>query len=144
MNLDWILLGLRLFTTAVLYTFLGLALYIIWRDLKQTGRSAVAHHLRVLSIPQDSPLAEGDELPLQPVTYLGRDPACTIVIQDDAASGRHARLHQENGIWWLEDLGSRNGTMLNDLPLVRQISLTEGDVIGIGTIQFRFETTQSN
>jgi hypothetical protein len=144
MNLDWILLGLRLFTTVVLYAFLGLALYIIWRDLKQTGQSAVAHHLRVLSVPQNSPLAEGDKLPLQPVTYLGRDPACTIVLQDDAASGRHARLHQESGIWWLEDLGSRNGTMLNDLPLVRQISLTDGDIIGIGTIRFRFETTQSN
>ena len=142
MNLEWILLGLRLFTTAVLYTFLGLALYIIWRDLKQTGQSAVAHHLRVLSVPQNSPLAEGDKLPLQLVTYLGRDPACTIVLQDDAASGRHARLHQENGIWWLEDLGSKNSTTLNDLPLTKPVTLTGGDVIGIGQTRLRFETSR--
>lgn len=144
MNLDWILLGLRLFTAAVLYAFLGLALYIIWRDLKQAARPAITYQLRVLSATQNSPLVEGDKLSLQPVTYLGRDPACTIVLHDDAASGQHARLHQENGIWWLEDLGSRNGTLLNDLPLARQISLTEGDVIGIGNMQFRFETTQTS
>ena len=144
MNLDWILLGLRLFTTAVLYAFLGLALYIIRRDLKQAAPPAVTHHLRVLSVAQNSPLVEGDTLSLQPVTYLGRDPSCTIVLHDDAASGQHARLHQENGIWWLEDLGSRNGTLLNDLPLARQISLTDGDIIGIGTMQFRFETGQSS
>jgi hypothetical protein len=143
MNLDWILLGLRLFTTAVLYAFLGLAFYIIWRDLKQTQPPTIAHHLRVLSVPADSRLAEGDKLPLQQVTYLGRDPACTIVLQDEAASGRHARLHRENDVWWLEDLGSRNGTMLNDLPLTRRISLTEGDIIGIGTMQLRFEMAQS-
>ena len=40
MSLEWILLGLRLVATVILYTFLGLAFYLIWRELKQAQAQA--------------------------------------------------------------------------------------------------------
>jgi pSer/pThr/pTyr-binding forkhead associated (FHA) protein len=43
---------------------------------------------------------------------IGRAPECTLVLEDDFASGRHARLSLESGVWMLEDLGSTNGTYL--------------------------------
>lgn len=143
-TLEWILLGLRVLTTIILYTFLGVAFYIIWRDLKQMVPDReplpASHYLRVVA-PVDSPaLTINETLPLQPVTLLGRDPDNTIILNDSAASGRHARLIQENGVWWLEDLGSRNGTMLNELKLAKPTPLAEGDVIGIGVLRLRLET----
>ena len=141
MNFEWILLALRLITTAILYTFLGLAFFIIWRDLSRTATPAhPAHRLRVLSPGDDPALAVDDRLPLHPVTLLGRDPAATVVIGDAAASTRHARLSWRGDGWQLEDLGSRNGTLLNDLPLTKAARLTPGDVIGIGGVRLEFES----
>jgi pSer/pThr/pTyr-binding forkhead associated (FHA) protein len=43
---------------------------------------------------------------------IGRAPECTLVLEDDYASGRHARFSLQSGVWMLEDLGSTNGTYL--------------------------------
>lgn len=147
MTFEWLLFGLRLLATAVLYTFLGLAFYLIWRSLQSAQsqpNGGTTHHLRVLAADSDPALSAGSRLMLQPDTRLGRDPANTIVLRDSAASGQHARLHRDSGVWWLEDLGSLNGTLLNDLPLTKPATLAEGDVIAIGGTRLRLEMdTQS-
>lgn len=145
MSLEWVLLGLRLLATVILYTFLGLAFYIIWRDLRQAEAQIVSlsqatARLRVVTVAEDKSLVEGEIFPLKPVTFLGRDPANTIVVNDAAASARHARLRQTNGVWWLEDLNSENGTKLNDLPLSKPAPLADGDIIEIGQMRFVLET----
>jgi hypothetical protein len=43
---------------------------------------------------------------------IGRAPECTLVLEDDYASSRHARLSLSDGVWMVEDLGSTNGTFL--------------------------------
>ena len=149
MSLDWILLGLRIISTIILYMFLGGAFYILWRDLKQSAAQTLyqgntSHRLRLItttgmSATNDLPLAE-EIFSLQPVTILGRDINNTIVIHDAAVSARHARLSRENGIWWLEDLGSKNGTLLNELPLSKPTSIEPGDIIGLGDLRLVLET----
>ena len=131
---------------------MGLAFYIIWRDLKQAadkqsetqnhGSPETQYQLRVVASNGDSSLTEGQSLPLHGETWLGRALDNTIVLNDDAASSRHARIRREHGVWWLEDLGSRNGTMLNDLPLSRPASLVDGDIIEIGSVRLRLEPEQ--
>jgi pSer/pThr/pTyr-binding forkhead associated (FHA) protein len=56
----------------------------------------------------------GTKVPLteSPVT-IGRAPDSTVVLDDDYASSRHARLFPDNGGWLVEDLGSTNGTYLD-------------------------------
>ena len=147
MSLEWILLGLRVLATMVLYTFLGVAFYIILRELKQlesqtTPQAQTSYQLRVLAAAEDQSLAVGETLPLQPITVLGRADENTIVLKDGSASTVHARLRRENGVWWLEDLGSRTGTMLNELPLSKPTPLAEGDIIGIGNLRFKLESSR--
>ncbi len=144
MSLEWIILGLRVLATVILYSFLGLAFYLIWRDLKRAEiQPQVNYQLRVVAANGNEIWAVDEILPLQPVTILGRDAKNTIVLHDTAASARHARLSRTNGTWWLEDLGSRSGTTLNELPLSKPAPLTEGDVIGIGSLRFRLEAASS-
>ncbi|RMF04127.1 MAG: FHA domain-containing protein [Chloroflexi bacterium] len=146
MSFEWTLFGLRLLATALLVTFLGAALFIIWKDLQRAAEPpapAAMPHLRVLAAADDPSLAVGDLLPLQPVTKLGRDPQNTVVLHDAAASAEHACVRRHNGRWRLEDLGSRNGTLLNDLPLTKPATLAGGDVIGIGGLRFQFQTESS-
>ena len=61
----------------------------------------------------EGPLA-GTSLPLEGVpVLLGRAQEATLVLEDDYASGRHARLFPQGSRWFIEDLGSTNGTYLD-------------------------------
>lgn len=55
----------------------------------------------------------GTTLPLREQgTLVGRNPECALVLDDDYASGRHAKIYREGDQWFVEDLGSTNGTFL--------------------------------
>lgn len=63
---------------------------------------------------------------------IGRSPACTLVLEDEYASSRHAALSPQADGWWIEDLSSRNGTFIDDERLTGPHQLKVGDVIRIG------------
>lgn len=65
-----------------------------------------------------------------PVT-IGRLPDNSLVIDNPAVSGRHARVSKEGQHYVLEDLKSTNGTFVNDRPIARHM-LVEGDVVLVG------------
>ncbi|MEA5444885.1 FHA domain-containing protein [Gammaproteobacteria bacterium AB-CW1] len=64
---------------------------------------------------------------------LGRNPACDIVIDDPRVSRRHLRIHVRDGGWWLEDLGSKNGTRL-DGRLVLEAALPDAGWLSLGGV----------
>ena len=77
-----------------------------------------------------------------PVARLGRSPDCRVVVGGPGAgvvSALHAELRYEDGAWRLADLGSRNGTYVNDRRLDAPAVLGPGDVIGLGESGPRFE-----
>jgi hypothetical protein len=63
---------------------------------------------------------------------VGRDPGADVVIDDEFASGRHARFEVAEGRLIVEDLGSTNGTLVNDLPSSGPSALDPGDTVRIG------------
>jgi serine phosphatase RsbU (regulator of sigma subunit) len=69
---------------------------------------------------------------------LGRLDTAGIVIPDQSVSRHHARLFTRDGRWWVEDLGARNGTLLNDEPVVKPMPLGAGDRLKIGETIVRF------
>ena len=71
---------------------------------------------------------------------IGRLPDNSVIIDNPAVSGHHARLFSESGAVILEDLNSTNGTFVNGKPTTRQV-LRTGDVLLIGKHQLVFEHT---
>jgi hypothetical protein len=71
------------------------------------------------------------------VVTIGRLPECDVVLADPGASRRHASVRAEGGEFLLTDLGSTNGTYVNDEP-VRERWLADGDRITIGTTVIGF------
>ncbi len=71
------------------------------------------------------------ELASSPI-MLGRAQEATLVLEDDYASGRHARLFPQGSRWFIEDLGSTNGTFLGGNPLTRALPVDVGVPIRIG------------
>ena len=76
---------------------------------------------------------------MQLVTSIGRLPSNTITISDTYASSQHALVSWKEEQWWLEDRGSRNGTLLNETRIVDPTVVSAGDVIGIGHTKLRLE-----
>ena len=63
---------------------------------------------------------------------IGRANDSTLVLTDDYASTRHARISENNGVWYLEDLGSTNGTYVGQSKVTGPLPLEAGVVIRIG------------
>lgn len=73
----------------------------------------------------------------KPVVMLGRLPESDVVVSDPGASRQHARISNSNGEFVLDDLGSTNGTLVND-EAVRERVLGDGDRITIGETVLEF------
>lgn len=63
---------------------------------------------------------------------IGRAPECTLVLDDDYASNRHARVFQRDGEWMVEDLGSTNGTLLSERRIEGAVPFRPGATVRIG------------
>ena len=69
---------------------------------------------------------------------IGRDPSANIVVDLDNVSRRHCRFANKEGKCMVEDLGSTNGTYLNDEEVVEEITLRSGDLVKVGGAIFKF------
>ncbi len=71
---------------------------------------------------------------------VGRDPKADIVLDDAAVSRSHAQIHRQGDVFLIEDLGSGNGTIVNDkvLPKESKRPLRHGDRVRIGRSLLEF------
>lgn len=75
----------------------------------------------------------GTVIPLEGAQItIGRAPDSTLVISDDYASSRHARLYPSEGAWVIEDLGSTNGTWIDRTRITSPTVLAPGTPLRIG------------
>lgn len=153
-------------------TLLGLFVYLAGRAAIQDGRGLLgqslrsiggavigklltlprsvvaphARHLLVLGTAPGAGIESGHIFLLQaPVTKIGRGSHNHIILHDPRISADHLALSYENGVWLVEDLNSRNGTILypndgsskevRDKPEILQI----GDVLELGDTRLRLE-----
>ena len=83
---------------------------------------------------------EGARFPvLRDGLTLGRDPECSVVLDDGNVSRFHARLVFHNAAIWVQDVGSRNGVFLNEKRVVRHKQFSPGDELVIGEHVFALE-----
>lgn len=144
MSNEVILLVLRVISGLLLLIFLGVLFRILWREQRQATADMEMKrrsygYLVVLREIDGHYHLTGEKYALKPITSLGRSPTNTIPITDNFASSEHALVTLRQGQWWLEDRNSRNGTLLNNMPVKQPVVIAEGDVIGIGQIRLRME-----
>lgn len=140
-----IVLALRLLLAASLYAFLVWAFLCLWRDIRQQAFLLSNRRIPPLRLT----MLDGgeDQQPhhfAQPVVTIGRDPACECRVDDDSVSARHARLSFHHNQWWLEDLGSTNGTLLNQHRLTLPTVVMSGDEIACGETRFTITFSDDN
>lgn len=140
-----IILALRIGVVVVLYTFILLVFRALQAELMVFSRSPEAKSfeasewLEVVDC-DDSPGLLGKLYPLQSISSIGRDPGNTISIPDRRLSSQHARIIWRDGYWWVEDLGSTNGTLINGRPVTMPTRFGRNDTLRLGPASLRIRS----
>jgi|SRR3954449_6425364 len=144
---------------AVLYLFLLWVVRSSMRDLARYGGTAAAEPVEAPSAGRRQARAKaprnGGAPRLTVVAAMGHEPGTSFDVRDGATFGRsdgaeirvhdqfasssHARIYDQSGSMYLEDLGSTNGTYLNGRKVKSAEPLSVGDTIRIGDSEYRYE-----
>ena len=156
---DQLLFLLRLGLLAIVYLTFFRVLRAVWVELRTENRVVVpvpaaapatngaSTHAGApppaASVDDDSeagsrlvvltpPAMAGQVFELQTETTIGRASDCAVVIDDARVSKVHARIFERDNRWMVEDLGSTNGTLVNDHLLDHPENVGPGDRIQVG------------
>lgn len=143
LQIDWLLVILRLLLILLFYLFLMQVVLAIRRGLNTpvpTPKQTSLGHLLVINTGPDAViggLQRGQRYPIEPNTSIGRAPVNTISIPDPRISTEHTRLWYENGVLYVQDAGSVNGTFVNEQPARNALPAKIGDTVRVGIISFQ-------
>lgn len=146
---DWAVAALRLAFIGLIYLFLFTVMRATVREMHLAARMMPAGEGNASPLALEveerasTSFLPGELVPLLPRTVIGRGAGADIVIDDPHVSARHAEVRFERGQWWLRDLGSSNGTMLNGEPVRAVVGVRAGDVLQCGRVRFRLVSSFS-
>ena len=143
------LLGiLKLCLLALLYLFF---IRVLWAVGRQLRTPEPASDFTMLNAPAEvieprrherarrrgelvvvSGARKGERFAIADEMTIGRAPGCHITIDDTFVSQLHARLFHRDGVLMVEDLGSTNGTIVDDAPVTTAVALNKGGRLRIG------------
>ena len=132
--------------TFIIYLFIFSVIRLIYLDVKKmnrfednnaTGANVASLKKAKSKIQTEYPLKS--RYPIYESAVIGRSKACDIVIPEDFISSKHLHIWYEDDDWYLEDLGSRNGTSVNGQRIMEPVILDPEDEISIGGLNFIFE-----
>jgi hypothetical protein len=130
----------RIAVLAALYIFLAAVMRVAWRDVASAvprHRGSIGRAFLVVVEGAGKHLRVGDRITIEGAATIGRDSDNQMMVDDTTVSGRHAAVFYRDGRWWLEDLGSTNGTWVNGQPIQSTEPVSSGDLIQIGRVSFR-------
>ena len=146
----FVLTVLKVVFLALLYFFIYRAIRSVVVDLRPAARAPAGRD-------KPAPKAKGggkaprsvvvldergskvETVRLDGTLQVGRADACQVRLPDTYVSSFHARIYSQDGSWYVEDLGSTNGTYLNQRRVTSPAELRAGDCVRVGktTLEFR-------
>lgn len=154
MDYDPISVALKFGFIAVLYLFVLVIARSAWKDLRRTvapAPDATGFHAAPayaeaprgpdgwLVVERGGGLERDQRFDLIGGLSIGRSKEADVRIDDRYASSIHARVFSREGRFYVEDMSSTNGTLLNGATLHGEADLIDGDTIQIGDTTFRLE-----
>jgi pSer/pThr/pTyr-binding forkhead associated (FHA) protein len=87
---------------------------------------------------------QGRSIPVSGAKFvIGRDPGCHLRPASQAISKQHCAIHLRNGQVWVQDFGSTNGTLLNDVAVSGEAQAKDGDSLKLGPLEFKLQIIPS-
>ena len=129
----------------VIFSFIVNIIRLIYSDIHDMNRKADAvairagHYLKLLNLKAELYFDVEESYVLAKDQTIGRSEDNKIAIADPFLSNRNTRVFEEEGNYYLEDLGGKNGTLLNGKTLRTGIQeLSDGDQIRVGQVRFLY------
>jgi hypothetical protein len=151
---DETLLVLKLAFLVLLYAFILLIVRTATKDLGGAPQESIvlgaaeAASVRAayglaparFLVRQGAGLQAGSTIEVSASTVVGRDHSSGVWLDgDEFASAQHARIDPRPDGVWVEDLGSTNGTFVNDVKIVARQLLRPGDVLRVGGTELELQ-----
>jgi pSer/pThr/pTyr-binding forkhead associated (FHA) protein len=139
----FVLTILKFLFLALLYLFIARAIRVIYLDLvgprvpRASSVASTPAPRRKRAQPRELVVTEAEGAPRaypmasEPL-QIGRSDACQVILADTYASQMHARVFPKDGEWFVEDLGSTNGTYLNRVKVTSPSPIAVGDEVRVG------------
>ncbi|HEX9013529.1 MAG TPA: FHA domain-containing protein [Anaerolineaceae bacterium] len=151
-SLAWnaLLLAWKWVFILLVYSVIFVLLFYVRREMSRGSRRAgarpvlAAGRLQVLQCGSAVGLAPGMLIDLKTVTALGADTDNDVPLESPFISGHHARLSWDGAAWWVEDLDSRNGTLVGGKPCLSRtpLPLPPGVPLQVGDVTFQLVETE--
>ncbi|MBZ9636850.1 FHA domain-containing protein [Clostridium sp. FP1] len=126
---------------AVIYLIIIFALRIMYKDIKGGAKKKPVIKktmgLEVIERGENFNLRVGAVIPLNDGLSVGRKADNLLILGDKYVSSQHARIYRKNTDYILQDLGSTNGTLMNNKKVKDRVVIKKGDEIKIGTSIFK-------
>lgn len=139
MNTELFLLIMRGISALSLLAFLGALGYFIQRELRATERLLEKDEVARGELTVTHSDGEIERVALRPVLSIGRIPQNSIVLNNGYTSAQHALITFRENQWWVEDLNSRNGTLVNGIDIDEPTIISVGDEIMIGDVALKLD-----
>jgi len=126
-NLNTLLFAGKWAFIGLVYLILIIVIVAVRREMashtpgRQPAEQIAPGRVRILSSGSDPVNLPGTMLNLMPHSRMGAAVDNDIVLSDQFVSAYHARLNWDGSAWWVEDLGSANGTKVNESPCPRHV-----------------------
>jgi hypothetical protein len=131
----------RFIIIAIVYIIIFMALRIMYKDIKGGGKKKspkkIAFGLEVLEAGENLNLRKGGIIPIHGELTIGRKNTNHLVLEDQFVSGNHVKIFARNTDYMIEDMGSTNGTKVNEQRLEERAILRVGDEIEVGSAVFK-------
>ncbi len=124
----------RVIGIILLFAFLLTAFLVLWRDLQAQSRVLSKKPFPSLRLISKEGTTTSFDLKEMKEAIAGRDESCEIRLDHDSLSAQHAQFSYHHKQWWINDLGSTNGTLLNNSPVTTPTVIMSDDEIQCGTL----------
>jgi len=138
---------LKYFFTVLIYLFIFWIARLIYLDISTMYRfrpqaRTNQPYLKLINRRDRLHFKVEESYTLAEKNIIGRSPKNEIVLNDPYISGEHARIWESGGVYFMEDLGSKNGSFLNGERITGAFTLRNGDRISLGQVEFLFVSDQ--
>ncbi|RXI45592.1 FHA domain-containing protein [Clostridium tetani] len=127
---------------AIIYLIIFTALRIMNKDIKSGNKGKRDRRkvvgFEILEPGNNSSFKKGGVIPLRRELSIGRNAQNTFIIDDPYISSFHVRIYLRNNDYIIEDLGSTNGTIVNNTKINGKKYLESGDVVKLGSTVLKF------
>lgn len=131
---------LRFLFVLIVLSFVYSVVRMIVLDLRVSIAKAplAKAYLKLLNDPYYFDFPIRDAYYLSDNTTIGRADDNSVVLKDPLISKHHAHILSDNGRYYIDDLGSTNVTLVNEVPVRQPVELTDRDIISLGSIHFMY------